>query len=372
MDKKASPTTLSAEQETLLAKFSAEYRGLLFKTKGRYDVARFERGIRYFLEKQYGSGDFKVEWLSSPKELKKIFDRLHYTTLTALGRSWGRPSYRLPIAIRRKLQTAFSSTRWPNSFISNTPGLNIYDGRNMESHDVSYIFTAKMAGEVVGQVRPKDMPSKREIEAYYDIVRSCSGFVHNDANKTVYVSENPVSVKLDDQNRLHNDSGPAIEYAGGYKIYAVHGVHIQDESIITHPEALTVGRIQRESNSEVQRVMMERFGLDRYLTETEARVVDHDDRWGTLYEIELSSNLGPWWQPARKDYFLVVTNRTAEPDGTFKKYTLAIHPQCRPLPNPADANASYGGVQKMNALNAVASTFGLRGEDYVNLLAAES
>jgi hypothetical protein len=59
-----------------------------------------------------------------------------------------------------------------------------------------------------------------------------------------------------------------------------------------------------------------------------------------------------------------VTNSTPEPDGTRKLYYLRVHPELRPLPDPANPNAQLGAPQAMTCHNAVASTFGRRGEDY--------
>ena len=62
-----------------------------------------------------------------------------------------------------------------------------------------------------------------------------------------------------------------------------------------------------------------------------------------------------------------MTNRTAEPDGSFRQYILPVHHECRPLPDPANPNGRFGNTQKRTALNAVASTFGLTGEEYGEL-----
>jgi hypothetical protein len=54
-----------------------------------------------------------------------------------------------------------------------------------------------------------------------------------------------------------------------------------------------------------------------------------------------------------------VRNSTPEPDGSVKDYFLRVHPQLRPM-----IDGGLGDPQPMTARNAVASTFGLRGEEY--------
>jgi hypothetical protein len=49
-----------------------------------------------------------------------------------------------------------------------------------------------------------------------------------------------------------------------------------DERIAFRPETLDVGEILAETNAELRRVMMERFGLDRFMSQADARVLDED------------------------------------------------------------------------------------------------
>ena len=69
-----------------------------------------------------------------------------------------------------------------------------------------------------------------------------------------------------------------------------------------------------------------------------------------------------WRDVADHDPIVVceVTNSTPEPDGTRKIYHLTVHHELRPL---LDGDA-LGDAQKLTCHNAIASTFGLRGEDY--------
>ena len=49
-----------------------------------------------------------------------------------------------------------------------------------------------------------------------------------------------------------------------------------------------------------------------------------------------------------------------EPDGSFKHHFLRVDPHLRPLL----PDGSFGQPQPLTARNAVASTFGLRGDEY--------
>jgi hypothetical protein len=59
-----------------------------------------------------------------------------------------------------------------------------------------------------------------------------------------------------------------------------------------------------------------------------------------------------------------VVNSTRETDGSFKRYWLRVDPQIRPLL----ADNRFGVQQCPTARNAVASTFGMTGEEYAPLV----
>jgi hypothetical protein len=99
------------------------------------------------------------------------------------------------------------------------------------------------------------------------------------------MSERPTIAKRDAQNRLHCDDGPALQYAEDeehhetFTIYAVHGV-VVPEKVVMAPKTLTIDEIQNESNAEVRRVMIDRFGVGEYLYKTKAELVHADMEQG--------------------------------------------------------------------------------------------
>lgn len=94
-------------------------------------------------------------------------------------------------------------------------------------------------------------------------------------HRVAILSERPTFIQLDEDNELHCEQGPALEYRDDFKIYAVHG-HTVPGWVIDEPEKITVEAIQGEQNAETQRIMRERFGEGRYLMEIGAHVVDQD------------------------------------------------------------------------------------------------
>lgn len=135
-----------------------------------------------------------------------------------------------------------------------------------------------------------------------------------------FVSERHNIVKRDDRGRLHSIDSPAVQYPDGWSIYAIHGVRIK-EHIVINPEKITVEEIESENNTEVRRVMREKYGNDRYIKDSGA-VLFHKDRYGELYRKEIKNDNEPFCM-------VKVINSTAESDGTFNIYFLQVPPSCR-------------------------------------------
>ena len=92
------------------------------------------------------------------------------------------------------------------------------------------------------------------------------------------------------QKVLHNDSGPSVLYADGYSVYSIDG-HRVNEQIVMRPETLTIEQIHEQNNADIQTIMVDRFGWDRYTEETEAELIDErknliENTYEALYRTE--------------------------------------------------------------------------------------
>ena len=148
-----------------------------------------------------------------------------------------------------------------------------------------------------------------------------------------FISDRPTEIHRDDRNNLHREDGPALSYADGFSIYAVHGVRVPSW-IIENKEQITSEKIDSEDNAEIRRVMMDIFTQERYIQESGAVKVSVDD-FGTL-----------WRKDIKDDEPLVmveVLNSTAEPDGSWKTYWLRVPPTMR---TPREAIAWTFGMTK--------------------------
>jgi len=100
--------------------------------------------------------------------------------------------------------------------------------------------------------------------------------------------ERPVRLCLDPQDRLHSADGMALAYPDGAGLYAWHGVTVPKD-VILRPDDLAPFDILHEPNVEVRRIMIERFGLDRLLSQTRSQCLDVDqDGRRALYRLRLA------------------------------------------------------------------------------------
>jgi hypothetical protein len=168
---------------------------------------------------------------------------------------------------------------------------------------------------------------------------------------SIVISERPLRCALDDRGRPHAVDGPAIAYGDGLAVFAWHGVVVPDW-VITDSERLSVAVIDAETNIEVRRVMVERFGPERLVREGGATLV-HEDETGRLWRrpmapIQLPGD--PWRRPGtlaeEPVAYVEVLNTTPEPDGSRKTYFLRVPPTIE------------------TARAAVAWTFGMAGVEY--------
>ncbi len=138
----------------------------------------------------------------------------------------------------------------------------------------------------------------------------------------------------DAQLRIHNVNGPAYRDPKGRIKYYIKGVEVP-EYVVMQPEKISLNLILKEKNQEVKSIMLERFGVEKFVKQSKAKVIDsHIEKQGEsqLLEIDLGSG--------ERGYFAKVICPT-----TLKEYLLRV--------------PKYDTLKR-----AIAWTFGMRANDY--------
>ena len=123
----------------------------------------------------------------------------------------------------------------------------------------------------------------------------------------VFVATIPTVVKVDEQRRLHCETGPAFVWLDGISDYYWRGTNIPPEWI-TDKNSLTAKAALTWPNLEQRRVACNDIvGWSKILNELDGKVIDADHpSIGTLIEVKLPDLS----QPARFNQVLCGTNRT--------------------------------------------------------------
>jgi hypothetical protein len=89
----------------------------------------------------------------------------------------------------------------------------------------------------------------------------------------VILTERPCRIRMDDDGRLDCGDGPALAYPDGCSLWRIGGVSV-DEQIVMRPRTQSLDQIRSETNAEVKRIRIERFGWREYLEAAGAVVLD--------------------------------------------------------------------------------------------------
>jgi hypothetical protein len=186
------------------------------------------------------------------------------------------------------------------------------------------------------------------------ILSACWWYPHKDF---VMVVERPQAIHRElaraevtrgwGSHRLHHDSEAAVSWGDGWGVYSVHGVQIPfaKRHIVENPERITVAEIDAETNAEVRRVMLDRFGAERYMREAGAVVVAELPVTHPMVGLR-GAKLIRRDLPGDEPIIMVdCVNSSPEPDGSFRRYMLRTDP------------TAYGGQASTDVLAAMASTW---------------
>jgi hypothetical protein len=156
-----------------------------------------------------------------------------------------------------------------------------------------------------------------------------------------WLVERPRILRGDAQDRLHSTSGPALQFADGWSVWAWKGVEVP-RWLIERPERITLAAIDDEDDVQVRRCMIEIMTPARFVKLGGAMRIAEDETGILWRKIWLTYDA---WAAVE------VINATPEPDGTHKHYFLQVPPDMR------------------SAREAVAWTYGLSPKAYLRLVA---
>ncbi|WP_392479332.1 DUF6745 domain-containing protein [Nostoc sp. C110] len=114
--------------------------------------------------------------------------------------------------------------------------------------------------------------SKKRWETLQSLSRFC-GLI-SPFEKFCIVCDRPLHLRFDNQNRLHAEGEPAIEFTDEYSLYSYHGVTLPEKYGKIHPQQWQATWLLTEENAELRRVLIQGIGYARICQELQAIELD--------------------------------------------------------------------------------------------------
>ena len=100
----------------------------------------------------------------------------------------------------------------------------------------------------------------------------------------------PPTIIKKNSDGLHCTDGPALSYNGDNEIYALNGVSMPKEYVLTAEENITAEMVMKETNVEIRRELLRKVGIERILNDLPHKVLDTVGNY-ELYSLDLSDEL---------------------------------------------------------------------------------
>ncbi|MEH1893238.1 MAG: DUF6745 domain-containing protein [Nostoc sp.] len=130
----------------------------------------------------------------------------------------------------------------------------------------------------------------RHLQAMQDVAEYCGLIFCSES--LVVICERPTKISFDNQNRLHAEGEPAIEFTDGYSFYSYHGVTLPEKYGKIQPEQWQAEWLLSEENAELRRVLIQGIGYARICQELQAIELDNWQEY-TLLKIDNNVDIEP-------------------------------------------------------------------------------
>jgi len=171
----------------------------------------------------------------------------------------------------------------------------------------------------------------------FEIAKNCGWW--SAFSEIAFLQDRPTKIVINDQNLLHNESGPAIEYADGYKIYCLEGRWFP-EVVVMDPHLITPAMVEGEQNAEKRRIILQRYGYEKYFFDAKCEVIDQDQ-----VQVEIGNDRTMprmLIKTAQNDLFLVGS------DGSTER--VYVMPVLQDVKTCKEAHELISGLKEENCL----------------------
>ena len=136
----------------------------------------------------------------------------------------------------------------------------------------------------------KEVGIKYDNKAEYDAMCACSGYGMVYPLDDICIVVQPPTIIKKNASGLHCEDGAALSYNGDNEIYALNGVVMPKEYVLTPSHKITSEMIFKETNVEIRRELIRKVGLEQVFERMPHKLLDTQGNY-ELYSIDLSEEV---------------------------------------------------------------------------------
>ena len=159
------------------------------------------------------------------------------------------------------------------------------------------------------------------------------------------ISEKPICLKVDNENKPHCDGGPFCEWGDGSKLFALNGVRVPKYLAVTPSSKLDVSFFHQEKNADVRTEFIRKYGVERMLdlgVKVDSWESYPEEIWYTKSKYELW-DMANIFEGIEYAPHLKMTNQTT---GVF--HVEAVSPKCRTIDDAIKERAGGRDLEIFN------------------------
>ncbi len=119
--------------------------------------------------------------------------------------------------------------------------------------------------------------------ALQNLVQSCGWILGVDG--TCVICDRPTKILIDEDQQLHGEGEPALEYADGIRYYAYHGFNLPEKYGVVHPSQWQPEWVLSEENKQLKKVLIQGIGAVRICQELSLIEVETRGEY-TLFKLD--------------------------------------------------------------------------------------
>lgn len=136
----------------------------------------------------------------------------------------------------------------------------------------------------------QELGIKYDNKKNYDIMKSCQSYGMVFPLDTICIVCQPPTIIKTNSNGLHCENGVALSYNGDNELYALNGVIMSKELVMTPAHDITTNQVFKETNVDIRRELIRKVGIAQILDKLPHKILDSDGDY-VLYSIDLSAEV---------------------------------------------------------------------------------